>query len=139
MQPDVYGINLLTGAALLNGVSPSRLPAGVLNHPDYAPLFGGLELDVTGDLRTRHAICDRFYRFQIVPPGRLVVFEMRTATEEGEVLELLPGVPFHHDTVTTLNFKHYSQIFCLNGPIKLELTQPEKMSSVRIFRGDRVP
>jgi hypothetical protein len=89
--PDIYCINLLTGAVLLNGVPPSRLPAGILDHPDYAPLFGSLEFDVTNDLRTRHAIHGRFYRFQTVADTRLVVYEMRTVSEEGEVLELLPG------------------------------------------------
>jgi hypothetical protein len=90
-EPDVYCINLLTGAVLLNGVPPSRLPAGILDHPDYAPLFGSLEFDVTNDLRTRHAIHGRFYRFQTVADTRLAVYEMRTISEEGEVLELLPG------------------------------------------------
>ena len=87
---DIYSVNLLTGAVLLNGVPPSRLPVGMLDHPDYGPLFGGLEFDVTDDFTTRHSIRDRYYRFQLVGP-RLAVFEMRTSRGEGEVLELLPG------------------------------------------------
>lgn len=87
---DLYSVNLLTGQVLRNGVPPSRLPAAIVERPDYVRLFGGLEFGVTDDLVTRHSIHGRFYRFQL-DGERLAVFEMRTSSGDGEVLELLPG------------------------------------------------
>jgi hypothetical protein len=89
--PDTFGINLLTGKVLMNGLPPSCLPGPILSHPAYSQLFGGLEFDVTDRLCTRHAIQGRYYRFQLQDQKRLIVFETRTDTEDEEVLEYLPG------------------------------------------------
>jgi hypothetical protein len=102
--PDTFGIYLLTGKVLLNGVPPSCLPGAILSHPAYSQLFGGLEFDVTDRLCTRHAIQERYYRFHLPDLERLLVFESRSDAEDGEVLEYLPGASWIGSTCSLINF-----------------------------------
>ena len=87
-----YSVDLATGAALLDGETPSRLPLPVLRHADFVRTFGRLAFDVTRDLVTRHAVVGRWYRFAAPQRDMLYVFEQRgAASQQDDELELLPG------------------------------------------------
>jgi hypothetical protein len=59
---------LLTGAVLINGIPPGRLPSDILEHPTYKRLFGNRDFEISrnsgGSLQTTMKIDGRyFYEF----------------------------------------------------------------------------
>jgi hypothetical protein len=89
---DIFTLNLLTGAAMCNGHSPSHLPDAIIGHEVYQKVFQNVVFDVTpkvdGDVvtyRTSHAINGCTYTWR-KNGDRLIV----TENCGDETLELLP-------------------------------------------------
>lgn len=91
-RPAVYTVNLLTGAAMLNGHAPSHLPDAIVGHEVYHKVFHSAVFDVTptvdGDqvtYCTAGAVNGCTYTWHRIQ-DRLIV----TETCRGATLELLP-------------------------------------------------
>jgi hypothetical protein len=80
-QGHLYSINLLTGAVLLDGFPPGRLPDSMLQHPLYLRTFGKFSFEVNlnadGTFKTSSEIEGCFYEFTELNDGRLLICELR--------------------------------------------------------------
>eukprot|EP00899_Mesostigma_viride_P019526 jgi/Mesvir1/27575/Mv07320-RA.1 len=90
--PRLYSINVLSGAVLVDGSPPGRLPAAILEHRLYKSVFGDMSFEVVataqGVYGATRPVCGRWYWFAMLE-GRLVGVEYHDNediyTNEGNV------------------------------------------------------
>lgn len=88
----VFTVDALSGRVLRSGREPFALPDSVLEHPVYQESFGALRLQVNADnWTTREPLHGRFYEFNRVKKGLIILEHEPLPGGKRSTLELLPG------------------------------------------------
>eukprot|EP00899_Mesostigma_viride_P028443 jgi/Mesvir1/8784/Mv02694-RA.1 len=89
----LYSINVLSGAVLVDGNPPGRLPAAILEHPLYKAVFGDKSFEVSTTADGVHCVTrsvgGRWYEFVMLADDRLLAVEVDRSESAGARLELL--------------------------------------------------